>query len=309
MSDVITIGAATLDVFFRSSAFQLVEKNGNLALCEQFNEKLDVEEAMISSGGAATNVAVGLARLGFSVSCIAEIGKDFAGSVVLHDLEREKVSTEFMVKERSEETGISGLLISRDGARTALVYRGAARMLTISDVPWEKLQASWIHLSSVGNMDLIQKVFEYCKEHHISLSWNPGNWEIERVASGELHPDWDVIKVLLANREEMSHLAGHDLSTEEAWKSSWCFVGPSISVVTDGANGGRYCQNGNCQWYDGEHVKAVQETGAGDSFATGFIAGQLMNKEVDQSIQYGLKEASSVIRKMGAKTGLLHALE
>ncbi|MBI5151477.1 MAG: carbohydrate kinase family protein [Candidatus Pacebacteria bacterium] len=307
MFDAITIGSAILDVFFKSSQFQLVKKDGSLALCETFNEKIEVEQAMISSGGAGTNVAVGLARLGFHVACLAEIGKDFAGSVIVHDLEREGVSTELLVQEKSEATGISGLLISQDGARTALVFRGAAQMITVSDLHSDLLQTNWIHLSSIGNTDVISRIFSYCKERHIRLSWNPGNWEIEAIVSGVLKPNWSAVEVLFVNKEEMEKLSGVSLEGD-AWRSEWCFVGPKITVVTDGEHGGRYCIGGKCFWYEGERVETVQETGAGDAFAVGFLGGQLTNKEITQCIEYGKKNAGSVIRSMGAKTGLLRSL-
>lgn len=307
MFDVVTIGAAILDVFFQSSQFQLIEQNGGLALCERYNEKVDVEQAMITSGGAATNVAVGLARLGLQVGCIAEVGKDIAGSVVLSDLQREGVSTDVLVQEKSEVTGVSGLLISKDGARTALVYRGAARLLSVSDVNWDTLQTKWIHLSSVGNVDLINKTLEWCKEHRIQLSWNPGNWEIQRIASGELKPDWSAVSVLLVNRQEFGVMTGVE-QTEEVWVGDLKFDGPQAVIVTDGAHGGKYCVDGKTSTFSSKHITAVQETGAGDAFATGVIAGLFARQPFETSIQYGLAEATSVIQQMGAKTGLLQSL-
>lgn len=307
MFDVVTIGAATLDVFFQSSQFQLIQSNGGMALCERYNEKVDVEQAMITSGGAATNVAVGLARLGLKVGCIAEVGKDVAGSVVLSDLQREGVSTDVLVQEKSEVTGISGLLISKDGARTALVYRGAARLLSVSDVDWNALQTKWVHLSSIGNADLINKTLEWCKEHRVQLSWNPGNWEIQRIASGELKPDWSAISVLLVNRQEFGALIKQE-QTDEVWAGDLKFDGPQAVIVTDGAHGGKYCVDGKISTFASKQVTAVQETGAGDAFATGVIAGLFARQPFETSVQYGLAEAASVIQQMGAKTGLLQSL-
>lgn len=307
MFDVVTIGAAVLDVFFQSSQFQLIEQNGGLALCERYNEKVDVEQAKITSGGAATNVAVGLARLGLHVGCIAEVGKDVAGSVVLSDLQREGVSIDLLVQEKSEETGVSGLLISQDGARTALVYRGAARLLSMSDVNWNALQTKWVHLSSVGNADLINKTLEWCKEHRVQLSWNPGNWEIQRIVSGELKPDWSAVSVLFVNRQEFGLMTGIE-QTDDVWGRDLQFDGPQAVVVTDGAQGGKYAVDGKTSTFVSKHITAVQETGAGDAFATGVIAGLFARHPFETSIQYGLAEATAVIQQMGAKTGLLQSL-
>lgn len=303
--DVVSIGSAILDVFFQSSHFQLVEKDGGVVLCERFNEKIEVEQSSISSGGAATNTAVGFARLGLQVACIAEIGQDIGGQVVLQELQSEGVDISHMVKEPSEETGISGLLISQDGARTALVHRGASELLTTGDIRWDELETRWIHLSSVGNLELIQHIFDMCSQKHIKLSWNPGNWEIDQMASGQLKPAWNIVEILFVNREEMARLGNMDLTNETVWKSDWCFVGPKISIVTDGKNGGRYCVDGRCHRYSGIPATVVQETGAGDALASGVVAGQLMNKDIEQSMEIGKKNAASVVGHFGAKTGLL----
>jgi sugar/nucleoside kinase (ribokinase family) len=306
MVDVVTIGSATLDVFFQSSEFQVTEKDGTKLLTEKLNEKIDVEKNAVATGGAGTNVAVGLARLGLSVACIAEIGDDFAGQMILQDLQKEGVNTDWIVKVSGEETANAALLIGEDGSRTALVHRGASRMLTVEDIAWDKLETKWIHLSSVENLELIQKVLSFCKEKSIKLSWNPGNWEIEQIANGSLKPDWSAVEVLLCNREELAKLSGTNLADESVWKSDWCFAGPHIVITTDGKNGGRYCVDGGVNWYESAQSEVVQETGAGDAFAVGIIAGTLMNKNIEQSIEIGKMNGASVVRHFGAKTGLLH---
>ena len=303
--DVVSIGSAILDVFFQSSQFQLVKKDGGVVLCERFNEKIEVEQSSISSGGAATNTAVGFARLGLQAACIAEIGQDIGGKVVLQELQQEGVDTSLMVQVEGEQTGTSGLLISPDGARTALVHRGASTMLTTDDIQWDEVETQWIHLSSVGNLELIQHIFDFCAQKHIKLSWNPGSGEIEQILSGVLKPKWDGVSILFTNREEMAQLGNMNLTDETVWKSDWCFVGPKISVVTDGKKGGRYCVGGQCYWYVGVPTAVVQEAGAGDAFACGVIVGQLMNKNIEQCIEIGRKNSASVVGYLGAKTGLL----
>ncbi len=305
MFDVVTIGSAVLDIFLKSSQFHLVSSNGSLSLCEAFNEKIDVDDAVISSGGGGTNTAVGLSRLGLKTACISEVGNDFAAKVIEQDLKEEHVDTSFLVREKNEKTAIASLLISNDGARTALVHRGASRMLTVNDIDWEKLHTKWIHLSSIGNIELIQKVFDFCVEHTIELSWNPGNWEIENILTGKLKLNWNAIDVLIVNKEEMSKLSGIDLSQESEWKKEWCFDGPSVCIITDGANGGKYCIDKDCYWFQSIKTEVVQETGAGDAFATGIVYSLLTGKKINDAVEFGKKEAASVIGHMGAKTGLL----
>ena len=54
--------------------------------------------------------------------------------------------------------------------------------------------------------------------------------------------------------------------------------------------------------------KAVDSTGAGDAFASGFVYGIINGRGVDVCMNYGYKEASSVLRHIGAKNDLLRKL-
>ena len=51
-------------------------------------------------------------------------------------------------------------------------------------------------------------------------------------------------------------------------------------------------------------LKVVERTGAGDAFASGFVAGQMIGKSIEESLKLGLEESESVIKHQGAKIGL-----
>ena len=52
-------------------------------------------------------------------------------------------------------------------------------------------------------------------------------------------------------------------------------------------------------------VKVVEKTGAGDAFASGFVAGQIIGKSIEESLKLGRLESESVIKHYGAKNNLL----
>ena len=279
----------------KSSQFHLAKVGETIALCERFDEKIDVEQAEVSSGGGATNTAVGFARMGLRTACISEIGKDFAGTVVMQDLLREGVDVSMMVTEKSEDTAIASLLISESGARTALVFRGASRMLTIEDIPWRQLQSRWIHLSSIGNSELITELFRHCRTNKIGLSWNPGNWEIEQMQKKKLVVDWEVVSALFLNKEEMDALFPDQQHPPQV----------KTIVVTNGKLGGEYITKDGAKTFEAKQVPVVQETGAGDAFACGVVSGLLWSKSLEEAIEYGKRNSAAVIQQMGAKKGLL----
>lgn len=304
--DVVTIGSATVDIFLKSSQFHLIEKDNDVVLCERYNEKIEIEQADMTSGGGATNVAVGLSRLGYRVGCASKTGADSSRELILGELRANGVDTSLMVSDPSEKTAVSVILIAPGGGRTVLVHRGASQYLAVHNIPWDSMQTSWIHLSSVGNAETVAAVFRYAQKYQVLVSWNPGSWEIQQIREKNIMPDWSSVQILFVNRQEMAALSGLPLEKDEVWHGGWFFEGPAIVIATDGKNGG-VCKtaDGRALWFEALPVKVVQETGAGDAFVSGFLAGYLGEQDLAQCIELGKRNAASVVQQMGAKTGLL----
>lgn len=51
--------------------------------------------------------------------------------------------------------------------------------------------------------------------------------------------------------------------------------------------------------------KSVDDTGAGDAFVAGVVAGLLQEKKMEEVLKMGLANGGSVVTKLGAKDGLL----
>ena len=82
-------------------------------------------------------------------------------------------------------------------------------------------------------------------------------------------------------------------------------LGPKIVVVTD-KNKLISCSDGDREYFlKPNKVKVVERTGAGDAFASGFVAGVIAGKTIPESLRLGLREGESVIRYFGAKNKLL----
>jgi sugar/nucleoside kinase (ribokinase family) len=305
MFDVITIGAGTVDLFLKSSQFHLEPAASGVLLCQEYGGKLDIEEFFVQSGGAGTNCAVGFSRLGLKTAAVVEIGKDLMGQVVWDELKREQVDTQFVVTEKGEQTGVSVLLIAQEGGRSALTHRGAAAQLEPRDLPWTVLHSTrWVHLSNVGGQkEMLLRLFDHLSHSLVGLSWNPGHQELELLAKGELQIAHIPLEVLIVNKQEW-----------EVVKEVQAEILGSVPevLVTDGLNGGTiYLRDKHQLQYQVIAVPVVQETGAGDAFSTGYIAGHLYGLNPQESAEWGKREAASVVQKMGAKTGLLtkHQIE
>lgn len=306
--DVVTLGAAVLDIYMRSDKFQVVsnaELPGGVAMCQVYGGKMEVEEVSIFSGGGATNSAVSFARKELHTACICEMGNDPQSLIVHKELEEAGVDTRFLVQEQDETTAVSVILIAHDGGRSIMVHRGASAMLSKKDVPLEDLETRWIHISSLGgNVDLLKTVLTWAKNKKVRVSLNPGLKEIEhREKLLKLLP---MVEMLFINREEARQLWGIDFTDEQTWKSTLALPGAYVTVITDGPRGGKICVDGKVEFYEGEKVnKVVDTTGAGDAFASGMVAGVLYGKSYKEAVMWGQKNAVAILKHVGAKKGLL----
>ena len=311
MYDVVTIGSAVLDIFVKSRSYKLLDSTsfaGGVAICEPYEGKIEASEIEIVSGGGGTNNAVSFSRKGLRTAVISEMGKDLAGKMVAAELTREKVDTRFLVIEEGEETAVSVILVSGDGGRAIVTYRGASRMLTHKDIPWDFLQTRWLHISSLGGrMALLEELVFWAKKEGIKIALNPGAGEIEQ--RERLLALLNQLDVLLLNREEATQLSRINFGDRRTFRSEACLIGPAISVVTAGELGGKVCGKGKCFFYPGSKIKKVSSVGAGDAFGSGFVSGLIFGKSLEEATSWGSRNAESVLRFLSAKRGLLYRKE
>ncbi|OGJ37615.1 MAG: hypothetical protein A2383_02930 [Candidatus Pacebacteria bacterium RIFOXYB1_FULL_39_46] len=297
--DVISIGSSLVDIFLQSPKLKL-EKRGKVQRFSVEGDKVELETMRVFSGGGGTNTAVGFARLGFKTGLISETGKDNFASVILNELHREGVDTSLIIQEKQEQTGGTVLLVGKDGERTALINRGASSMLDPFDIsPFWLSQTRWVHLTNIaGQKETLHKIFTLIKKNEqTTLSWNPGKQELRLIADGELPVAEIICKILIINEAEWELVAKQQA---ELIKEI-----PEI-VITQGNKGGFVYEHGKKTLrFLASGNKAIEATGAGDAFATGFVAGQLLSKPTKTCVEWGARNAGSVISYFGAKIGLL----
>ncbi|MFA6814141.1 MAG: carbohydrate kinase family protein [Candidatus Pacebacteria bacterium] len=298
MYDCISIGSSLVDIFISSKDLEAKHKKGQEILT--YGDKLDLSDFHIFTGGGASNTSVSLARLGYKVAVISETGQDEFSDLIIRDFEREGVATQLLIREKLERTGGSVLLVTKDGERIAMTYRGAASMLDPYDIPAFWLtQSRWVHLSSIaGQKNTLEKIFKcLIKDQDTKLSWNPGKGEINLLLKNTFNLEEIPCEVFFVNQQEWASLVPVQKSI---------LVNFPQVIVTMGKKGGEVYMYGKKKFvFEGQASQAIDNTGAGDSFAAGYIAALIDNRESDEAIVWGVRNASSVVRFYGAKTGLL----
>ncbi len=308
MKKVVVVGAAVMDVLLKSKSLRVMKSHqieGGVAMCEVMGGKIEAEDGVLVSGGGGTNVAVGLHRLGEAVKMISRVGDDELSEILIKQLEKENVNLSFLQRAKGK-TGISAVLVAADGGRSIVTYRGESGEIERSEIYWEEIKkADWIQVSSLGGeMELLEDLVSFALEHGIKIGVNPGKKELaqkERLLA--LLPKFDLFNV---NRMEAAEFWGESFEDEEKMVSKFMKAGVRLLMITDGNRGAGVGYKGRWVKMEAFANKSIDDTGAGDAFVSGAVAGLLQGKGAEEILKMGLANGGSVVSQLGAKTGLLY---
>ena len=289
--DVVCFGALNLDRLYKVNK---IAREGEERFIMAFEE---------SPGGSAANTAVGLARLGLRVGYIGKVANDREGHLLLDDFKNEGVNIDGVIVSKRGKSGVVIGYVDGEGERALYVDPGVNDSLEFEEIDVEYANsADFLHLTSfVGEKSFeAQKRLVEALSEDVRISLDPGDL-YARKGLASLKPIIKRSFVLLPNENEIKLLTGKDY--EEGAKTL-LKEGVSIVAVKLGGKG--------CYVTDGEEshpvkpykVKALDTTGAGDAFCTGFLYGLIKGRDLYACGRLGNFVASRCIRKAGAREGL-----
>lgn len=287
--DIVTFGSAVVDAFVDT---EFNKQNNSFSY--KAGSKILVNDLKFDVGGGATNTAVAFSRLGFNTGTIFKIGNDNNGQDILNMMKKEKVK--FLGSKSQGKTGYSIILDSKDKNRTILTFKGPGNNIKLSELP--NFKTKWLYFSSVlgESFETQKKLATKLKKQETKLAFNPSEYLIKKL---NIKPLLKLTDILILNKEESEILA------KKCKVKNLRELGPKIVVITN-KNKPTIADDGIKKYsIIPNKIKVVERTGAGDAFASGFVAGIIANKSIQESLKLGLKESESVIKYFGAKNKLL----
>ncbi len=310
MFDVITCGSATFDVFVQShNEVVKIDKGSNhihKLIAYESGAKILIDELLYAIGGGGTNTAVSFSRIGLKTGYVGCIGNDESAQAVIELLSRERIA--FLGHTAEQKTGYSIILDSKEHDRTILAYKGANNDLRFKNLVTKNLKAQWYYFSSMVGKSFSAQVAlaKYAKSQKGKIAFNPSQYQVKQ-GIRLLKPVLDYTNVLLCNKEEVCILCKTD-DVHLAMRTLYS-IGVQIIVVTDGPND-LYCFDGKTIYtVTPPHAKVVEATGAGDAFASSFVAWYMKTESIEQSIKAGLVNSMSILSHFGSKKELLSSQE
>jgi sugar/nucleoside kinase (ribokinase family) len=301
----------TLDVLSlgETMALLVAQEPGPLAQVQHFSKRI---------AGADSNVAIGLARLGFKVGWVSRLGADSFGSYVRQTMASEGVDTSQVEVDPQRSTGFMLKSRSVDGSDPAIEYyrRGsAASQLSVAHLsPEYARKARHVHTTGItpalspAARELVAHTMQTLRNAGGTVSFDPNlrpslwpDVSTMRDTLNDLarHADW-----VLPGIDEGKLLTGQSTPADiAAW---YLDRGAKAVVIKQGAEGAYFCTaEGEQGQVPGVPVPVVVDTvGAGDAFAVGIISAQLERFSWPQALQRANWIASRALQVVGDMEGL-----
>lgn len=296
MYDFTIIGSGILDVLawpVNSSVFQTGSQ--------------PAQDITLTFGGDALNEAVILSRLGKKIQFISVLGKDEAGSMVLDYCKRNRIPTDHITISTDFPTGINLVLVDQNGERSFVTNpSGSLRMLSPSHINTGLFKhASILCFASIfvfpefGPSEL-EKLFKNAKESGCITCADMTKCKNHETLN-DLTPVLPHIDYIFPNYEEACMVSGRTEPDEIA--DAFLSCGVRHFVMKLGKNGCLIKTKKERHLIPAfPHVNCVDTTGAGDTFAAGFLYALSEGMSLPACGCFANAAASITIEGVGAAT-------
>lgn len=308
MKKVLGMGNALTDILLQMDndeiLFSLNLMKGGMQLVDEHRSAEITRAAqryspIMATGGSASNTINGITKLGGIAGYIGKIGKDEVGNFFRNDSLANGV-TPYLSESRTP-SGRCTVLITPDSERTLCTFLGAAAELKAEDLLPEMFAGYEIfHIEGylVQSHDLIRTAVKMAKEEGLLVSLDLASYNVVESNLNFLREMIaDYVDIVFANEEEARAFTGKE--PEEALNEIASFC--NIAVVKIGKEGSLVRSGGETIVIQPFSACAVDTTGAGDLYASGFLYGMSHNFSLDICGKIGSLVSAKVVEVVGAK--------
>jgi sugar/nucleoside kinase (ribokinase family) len=286
---VVGVGSALIDILAHEND-DFLEKVGAVKGGMTYVERSVIDETVAAAsqkpvvvpGGSACNTMVGISRLGGQARFVGKCGTGRMGQLFRTDLARQNV--EPMLFESDSPTGRVLSIITPDAQRSMLTYLGASAETHPSEMTAACFKdAVIVHIEGylLFNRELIVATIESAKSAGALISLDLASFNIVKEAKASLTDYIErYVDILIANEDEALAYTGIESESEAL---SALAENVDIAVLKIGARGSLVAHMDRHlrvkPYGDGS---AVDTTGAGDLWASGFLYGLVNQMPLDQ---------------------------
>lgn len=305
---IVGIGSALVDVLVQLPSDELLGDfklpKGSMVLVDANQSKHIIESTAnlnpsIETGGSAANTVRGIAQLGGKAAFVGKVNDDEMGNFFQQSFA--DLGVNFHRLQGTIPSGVAATLISPDSERTFGTYLGAASELKPSDLN-DKLFKPYdiLHVEGylVFNHALIEDILKRAKKCGLKVSLDMASYNVvEANLDFMKHLLDNYVDIVFANEEEAKAYTGKEPAEALGVMAKQC----EVVVVKVGGRGSLVQADGSIFLIPPYKVNAIDTTGAGDVYASGFLYGMANGLKYNQCGRIGSLLASEVIKVIGAK--------
>jgi sugar/nucleoside kinase (ribokinase family) len=255
----------------------------------------------IVPGGSACNTVVGVSRLGGSARFVGKRGDGKMGDFFENTLRAHKVDPR--LSRSVTATGRVLSIITPDAQRSMFTFLGAAAEIQPEDIREELFaDAAIVHIEGyiLFNPDVMRKALATAKSAGARISLDLASFNVvqeSRAFLGDIVKDY--VDILIANEDEARAYSGESEPLQAVRALS---REVDIAAVKIGPNGSLICRGGRVFTVpaQGDGRAAVDTTGAGDLWASGFLFGLVEGYPLEQCGAVGSACGYEVCQVVGA---------
>jgi sugar/nucleoside kinase (ribokinase family) len=301
------VGAALMDLLLEEKDDFLVRlgaEKGGMTLVEAPAIRTALEgasgEVKSSPGGSASNTLVGIGNLGGRARMIGRVGRDQLGESFRAGLRLAGVEERVRISDDAA-TGHVLSVVTPDAQRTMFTFLGASSALNPDDITDADLaDAKMVHLEGylLFNRPVVERLLDLARKHRALVSLDMGSFQVVQIMREYLDELFAQrrIDVLLANEDEARAYTGLGESDSLAAFADKV----DTAVVKRGKHGALIARGKDRLDVLAHTVKALDTTGAGDLWASGFLYGLNHDLGLESAANLGSKIGSEVVQVMGA---------
>ncbi|MBU3692201.1 MAG: ribokinase [Candidatus Nanopelagicaceae bacterium] len=286
--EIVVVGSTMIDMIAYS---QKIPSAGETVIGDSFS---------LGFGGKGANQAVMASRLGAKVSMVNTLGDDVFGDTTIKNFHDQGIDTTFIARV-SGASGVAPIWVEPSGTNRIICVPGANNAMTPQQAE-DAISALPNAQVVIGQLEIPQAVtsaaFRKARSMGITTILNPAPFA---PLTPELISlcDW-----IIPNETEFAGLNpdGKQPDNEVEISKVAKLLGCNF-VVTLGEKGAAYTDsNGKIIYVLAPKVKAVDSTGAGDSFVGAFAFGIASGFEIEESVRLGCACASDSVTRKGTQS-------
>jgi sugar/nucleoside kinase (ribokinase family) len=301
------VGAALMDLLLEENdAFlrDLGAEKGGMTLVDKdiIENALRRTSSKIRTvpGGSACNTLVGIGNLGGRARMIGRVGQDELADHFRSGLRAAGVEEHLRIS-GDADTGRVLSVVTPDAQRTMFTHLGASSRLHPGDVEDADFNDSiLVHLEGylLFNRPVVDRVLEMARKHRARVALDMGSFQVVQACRELLDELFErrLIDILMANEDEAKAYTGlGDAGSLEVFADK-----VDIAVVKIGKDGVLVAQGSERLDIEAHKARALDTTGAGDLWASGFLYGLNHGLTLESSANLGCKVGAEVVQVMGA---------